>query len=366
MTTRIGALATFLAAAAAACVSDADAPGLARPEFIASHEAPLSENTDVVLVTESVACVVDSYNFQIRCSDRRGSVVGAFGREGEGPGEFRSPEFVERGPDETVAVVDVELARLTLFEPSGAYISDMRIPSGFTGHKLSDGRLFGADYLTFYESNRTGGLVNAGIAEVDVASGEVVWKRSGIGNMVETECGAVGMGWPSSGGGYVFWACDRELVFLDHRDALTARVVASPAYFEERPSERDVDAYRNSLVGLGRTMAMPKATVESYVARFRERPKRWLLVGGSSVSPFGFDNQDRLWVATTRDRDAFSYFDVWVGTDYAGTVRIRDRLLGFDLLGSTLVALVERSPGPDGIASRAMDWYRIDGLQLGG
>ena len=361
---RIAAAAAVLAATAGACVPEPDEPGIARLMPTASSEAPLSDNTDVALVTQSVACVVDSYDYQIRCSDRRGLVLGAFGREGAGPGEFRRPAVVERGPDETVAVVDVELARLTLFEPSGAYISDTRIPSGFTGHKLSEGRLFGADFVTFYESNPTVSPVNVGIAEVDVVSGEVVWKRSGIGNMVETECGTVGMGWPRPGGGHVFWACDRELVFLDHRDALTARVVASPTYFEELPSERDVDAYRDSFASLSRSMPMPEATVESYVARFRERPKRWLLVGGSSVSPFGFDNQDRLWVATTRDRDAFSYFDVWIDTDYAGTVRILDRLIGFDLLGSTLVALVERSPGPDGIAPRAIDWYRIDGLQL--
>ena len=35
--------------------------------------------------------------------------------------------------------------------------------------------------------------------------------------------------------------------------------------------------------------------------------------------------------------------------------------MGFDLLGSTLAALVERAPGPDGIARREIDWYRIDG-----
>ena len=362
----LAAVAVFLAAAAAGCSPEADEPGIVRLEPVASSEAPLSENTDVALVTETVACVVDSYNIQIQCGDRSGLVVGAFGREGAGPGEFREPAVVERGPGETVAVVDVELARLTLFEFSGAYVSDTSIPAAFTGHKLSGGRLFGVDFLTFYESGRTGGPIDAGIAEVDVVSGEVVWKRSGIGNMVETECGAVGTGWPRPGGGYVFWACDRELIFLDHRDALTAAVVVSPTYFEELPSERDVDAYRDSFVSLSRTMPLSKATVESYVARFRERPKRWLLVGGeSSGSPFGFDNQDRLWVATTRDRDAFSYFDVWIGADYAGTVSIRERLLGFDLLGSTLVALVERRPGPDGIALRAIDWYQIDGLQLG-
>lgn len=362
---RVAAVAVLLAAAAAACFPEADRLGVVRLEPIASSEAPLSENSDVALVTETVACVVDSYASRIRCADRQGSVVGVFGREGAGPGEFRDPAVVERGPGETVAVVDVELARLTLFEPSGAYISDTTIPAAFTGHKLSGGRLFGVDFLTFHQSGGTGGPMNAGIAEVDVGSGEVVWKRSGIGNMAETECGTVGMGWPRPGGGYVFWACHRELVFLGHRDALTAKVVASPTYFEELPSERDVDAYRGSFASLGRTMSIPTTTVESYVARFRERPKRWLLVGGaSSGSPFGFDNQGRLWVATTRDRNAFSYFDIWIGAEYAGTVRILDRLMGFDLMGSILAALVERAPGPDGVANREIDWYRIDGLRF--
>ena len=123
-----------LVAVAAGCSPEADEPGIVRLEPIASSEAPLSENTDVAVITETVACVVDSYNFQIQCGDRQGSVVGAFGREGAGPGEFREPAVVERGPGETVAVVDVELARLTLFEFAGAYVSDTSIPAAFTGH----------------------------------------------------------------------------------------------------------------------------------------------------------------------------------------------------------------------------------------
>ena len=39
--------------------------------------------------------------------------------------------------------------------------------------------------------------------------------------------------------------------------------------------------------------------------------------------------------------------------------------MGYDLLGSTLVALVERPPGRDGIAKRAIDWYDIAGLEWG-
>ena len=49
----------------------------------------------------------------------------------------------------------------------------------------------------------------------------------------------------------------------------------------------------------------------------------------------------------------------------AATVRIRDRLMGYELMGSTLVALVERRPGPDGIAQRAIDWYDIGALEIG-
>ena len=78
-----------------------------------------------------------------------------------------------------------------------------------------------------------------------------------------------------------------------------------------------------------------------------------------------FDNGGRLWIGTTRDRDAFSYLDVWVGTDYAGTVRIRDRLIGYDLMGSTLAALVDRAPGPEGVSARAIDWYDVDGIEFG-
>ena len=66
------------------------------------------------------------------------------------------------------------------------------------------------------------------------------------------------------------------------------------------------------------------------------------------------------------DRDRFSYLDVYEGTEYMGTVRVRDRLVGYDILGGTLAVLVDRQPGVDGIARRAIDWYRIDEVTFGG
>ena len=61
----------------------------------------------------------------------------------------------------------------------------------------------------------------------------------------------------------------------------------------------------------------------------------------------------------------FSYFDLYVGTEYVGSLKIRDRILGYDLYGSTLAALVERAPDADGIVRRAVDWYDFEGLDLG-
>ena len=59
---------------------------------------------------------------------------------------------------------------------------------------------------------------------------------------------------------------------------------------------------------------------------------------------------------------------MYENAEYVGSVSIRDRLIGFDLLGSTLVVLVERQVGPDdtdGIPDRALDWYEIGDLRFG-
>ena len=60
-----------------------------------------------------------------------------------------------------------------------------------------------------------------------------------------------------------------------------------------------------------------------------------------------------------------SEVDLYDGTDYMGTVRIRDGLQGLDILGSIMVALVDRLPGPRdtiGIPERGLYWYDISGV----
>ena len=94
---------------------------------------------------------------------------------------------------------------------------------------------------------------------------------------------------------------------------------------------------------------------------YRETPKRNHLRIGS----LAYDDQGRLWVATERDRANISYLDIYVGTEYVGSVQVRDRLMGYDLYGSALAVLVERPPDADGIGWRALDWYDIAEVDLG-
>ena len=129
---RIPGAAALLALAGACGQDDAAGEAIFTPEVIATAALPLSEDDEVALLAdERVACVADSYETQVRCVDVEGAVVGVVGREGEGPGEFGRAAYLARGEEGTVGVHDTELGRFTVFEPSGAYASEVRAPASY-------------------------------------------------------------------------------------------------------------------------------------------------------------------------------------------------------------------------------------------
>ena len=350
------AVAAIPALAATACQNEPASEPLALVPAAASP-APLSVNKSIALADDETACVVDSYEFRVVCRGREGEEVIAFGREGDGPGEFRSLRLVARVSLGRLGVVDSRLNRLTIFNATGGGVSEVTLPGMYLADGIRQATVFGseADMAAFSPGDS---IMPRIYAELDINSGEVTWKRGGLNGIADTECGGLSNGVPRPAAGYVFWACRRELVFLDDSDADAGTVVTSPVYREELPSERDVEAFAEGLARLGGRMPMPRSAAEPYVERFREEPRRWFNAPHALV----FDSRDRLWVAITLDRDAFSYFEIWIGTEYAGSVRVRDRAMGFDLFQNTLAVLVERQPGPDGIAPRGIDWYDISDL----
>lgn len=353
--------AVLVTAATTMCTGDAaDNPVLALRPFVSSN-VPLSKSGDVALVSEDIACVVDSYEFRVHCVNRQRRAVGVFGREGEGPGEFRGPPWVKRGPGGKLAAFDLRSARLTFFEPSGTLVSQTRLPADFYWTDFQADVVLGAR-LAMLDRTRSEDQPDLVPMTVDAFSGEILWEREDLADAVGRDCfnGRVGILNPE--GGLVTTACEHEVVFLDHRDAKSATVVAAPNYFEALPNTRDVEAYVEGVISIGGgRVSLSSAQKEAYAAGYREEPKRWFLGGPWSLT---FDGENRLWAAITLDRDAFSYIEIWIGTQYAGAVRIRDRLMGYDILGSTLVALVERQPDRYGIAQRAIDWYNIGGLEF--
>jgi len=316
-----------------------------------------------LLADETTACVAEDYEYRVHCFDRGGEVVGVFGGEGEGPGEFDMPNVLVAGRDGTLGVLDFGLNRFSVFEPSGALVTEMLLPGAAAadfipvwrfGESVVGVAITTFDFALFEAGAGSGGFMS--MFEIDIASGTVVRQEELPPVDAELECERVHYGFPNPGGGWVFVACGGHVVFVS-RGGETG-VIRAPTYADELPSERDIADWRERNRARGRA---PTAQDSEALNEFRNTPKEYHLSWKEK-----FDQQGRFWIATERDRDEFSWLDVYAPHEgvFFGSVRVRDRVLGFDVAGSTLAVLVERAPtaaDPEGIPARAIDWYDIGG-----
>ena len=368
------AVAALLAVTGACVQDDAVGEAILTPEVIGTAALPLSESDAVALLAdEHIACVDDSYETQVRCVDVEGAVVGVFGQRGEGPGEFDSPTSLARGQEGTVGVHDPGLGRFTVFEPSGAYVSEvlapvLDVPFRSFGTVLSGVEV---DIMVMLGVETSGSLMTR--YDVNIATGEVVREEASPEGPWDVACGEVVWGIPDRAGGWVFVACEGHLIFVG--DTGDATVLRAPTEF---PDERDVAREEERLWTVQRSLLPEEATralqgtsdgtyrsfVDESLEAYRAKPKPYHLGTENQL----FDSANRYWIATQRDTHEWSYLDVYENAEYVGSVRVSDRIRGFDLLGSTLVVLVERQVGPDdadGIPDRALDWYDIGDLPFG-
>ena len=362
---RIPTAAALLAITAGCNQADTVVDGVFTPEVTGTAAVPFSESDEVsLLADERTACVIDSYEVRIRCVDTEGAVVGVFGREGEGPEEFGAPRGLARGEEGTVGVQDSGLGRFTVFEPSGVYISEVSTAgvSLFTPLRSFGAVLSGVspDVMVMLGHDPSGSLMTR--YDIDIASGEIVLEEASPPGPWDVACGEVPWGLPERAGGWFFVACEGQLIFAG--DAGGATVVLAPTYAAELPDERDVARREEMLRSLqaGRPATQP---VEGFLEDYRATPKKYFLSTGAQL----VDDANRWWIATQRDTHEWSYLDVYESAEYVGSVKVRDRLRAFDLVGSTLVVLAERRVGPDdtdGIPDRALDWYDIGDRPFGG
>ena len=366
------AVAALLAVTGARAQEDAAGEANLTPRVIGTAALPLSESDAVALLAdERVACVADSYETRVRCVDVEGTVVGVFGRKGEGPGEFESAAYLARGEDGTVGVHDPGLGRFTVFEPSGALVSDVPAPLLDVPFRSFGTVLSGVEVDIMVMLGRASGSRSLMTRyDVDIATGEVMREEASPGGPWDVPCGEdtwgvgqVAWGIPDRAGGWAFLACDGHLIFVGNTGDAT--VLRAPTYLAELPNERDVARFEEALVALNVRNGFPASTdVEENLESYRAGAKKYFLGTPHQL----VDATNRYWVATQRDTHEWSYLDVYENAELVGTVKVRDRLRGFDLVGSTLVVLVDRQLDPDdadGIPDRALDWYDVSELGLG-
>ncbi len=279
------ALPVVLAFGGAACSTTEAEPGsitLLAAELIASVEVPLSENVSVALVDSSTVCVVDSYEVRVVCVHSDGSTVGAFGREGEGPGEFDGALSLIRGPSGALGVFDGGGRRMTVFEPTGTILSSARAP--FLFQPMAP---FGQTVVGSY-TVRTAGVPSGVLAAtLNVRSGEQLWERalphpSELGVALDCERG-YSDGAAAPGGRWAFGTCEFDLAVWDG-DAVTT--FKDPTYVPELPSAVEIERYREDM-----RYIFGAAPPEAQVLQFAETPKRGRIPGRSLI----YDDWGRLW-----------------------------------------------------------------------
>lgn len=105
--------------------------------------------TDVLVDGAGRIFVADLSESHVAVFDPTGQRIGTLGRQGSGPGEFQSPWTLARGRGDTIFVVDLALARVSVFAQDLSFVRSFRVnPSWAIGFlaELADGTLLVTGY----------------------------------------------------------------------------------------------------------------------------------------------------------------------------------------------------------------------------
>jgi len=348
---------SFVVLSVGACGGQDDGsrpPYVARTPY-ASTVFPPTESSDVILLDDGTACVIDTYWTRIECREPSGAAF-RFGREGEGPGEFQRPNDIVRGPDGTIGVLDGRLMRMSLFSRTGEFLTSVPgIPQGFRTRNPS----------------LAGGLTGAVIrrrmtVELDVATGRILWERQFPVEDDVTACSTprygtsrhqLAGGYNDRTGGLVFVTCYGEfLVRYADRAAPGPSDIVRSTYVERYATEEDVAAELRVL-DAGRAGGFrPNVSAED----IRAEPRVWY--GARLV-----DDRSRFWAVSHwnwSDQVFYeeSYIDMYRLTDggltFGVTLQVADKVLALDVLGDRMAVFVVRDTGGV-VPEYRVDWYDV-------
>lgn len=96
-----------------------------------SQEYILSDVSGAVRLGDGRIVIADRGSLDLRFYSPTGEFLFRSGREGEGPGEFRSLEFLGVLPGDSLLTFDWRLTRIQLFDPSGTFLRSARVESSW-------------------------------------------------------------------------------------------------------------------------------------------------------------------------------------------------------------------------------------------
>jgi hypothetical protein len=317
----------------------------------AAEGVPYSENHTVAIVKPDRVCVVASYEAQVHCGDRDWREVDVIGQSGSGPGEFRQASNLVPGPAGTLGVIDHALQRMSIFDAEARLQHTVALPFLFRPLAPFDSVIAGVpSSLPSFAGGPATRSAGSTYQVVSIATGQVLSEMALV-HPVEERTGEPRALWAGARSdlGELAFLSSREIVrFTAEGEVIEAFL--PPLHVDELPNERDIEEF----MGAAFLGARPS---DAAVQEFRSEPKRYAVRGGRSVT---FDDRGRLWVMTQRDRDQSSWLDVYRAGELLGSVRVRDRILGFDVHDDLLAVLVERRTlTREGLPVRAIDWYEV-------
>ena len=225
--------------------------------------------------------------------------MGVSGGKGEGPGEFDSPAYLARGEEGTVGVHDLGLGRFTVFEPSGAYLSEVLAPMVDVPLRSFGTVLSGveADIMVMLGYETSGSLMTR--YDVNLATGEVVREEASRGPGMLRAGKSPGACRTGPGDGCSWPA---TVIFVRGACADLPR---------ELPDERDVARHEEGIMAFNRMRGLPASeSVDEELESYRATPKRYFL--GTEHQLVDAANRLDRYPA----RHAGSYLDVYEKADY--------------------------------------------------
>lgn len=293
--------------------------------------------------------VVERYNWEVSRMRLDGSVTASWGRQGQGPGEFKAVTDAVTAEDGATWIFDTSRLAAMAFDSAGAFLDEVRV-NGLPVALRGTERGFAGIFFT-----------NPGLAHVSVS------QPSDDPTVIPLELRdpqSEQEPLPAVSGGA--WLSDTERVLASGGsgrlflvDLEKPRILEFGRGLERRyPTEEDTEANRRLMAATYRTAGreISEAELDLLISQLQLQLMPVYRASASDV-----DRKGRFWIASAQNEDGKTRMDVFLRDgEFAGEVWLRGTIQAVRFDSNRLWAVSSEESGVTNI-----DVYDLNGLPLG-